>query len=70
MIFGYLVSLKLPDICLIGQENPRKNFTQENCPYRGSNQGPLRDARMLHNGGQLFMYTKNICNLNQRFSVF
>ena len=32
MIFGDLGGLKLPDICLTGEETPRKNFTQETCP--------------------------------------
>ena len=45
MIFGDLVGLKLPDICLTGEEKSRKNLTQETCPDRGSNPGPLRDRR-------------------------
>ena len=57
MIFGDLVGLKLPDICLTGEEKPRKNLTQETFPDRGSNTGPLRDKRacyhLLHNSGQL-----------------
>ena len=32
MIFGVLGGLKLPDICLTDEENPRKNLTQETCP--------------------------------------
>ena len=55
MIFRDLGGLKLPDICLAGEENPRKNLTQETCPDRGSNPGPLRDKRacyhLLHSGG-------------------
>ena len=55
IIFGDLGGLKLPDICLTGEEKPRKNLTQETCPYRGSNPGPLRDKRacyhLLHSGG-------------------
>ena len=47
MIFGDLGGLKLPDICLTGEEKPRKNLTQETCPNRGSNPGPLRDRRAL-----------------------
>ena len=42
MIFGDLGGLKLPDICLKGEENPEKTLTQETCPDRGSNSGPLR----------------------------
>ena len=34
MIFGDLGGLKLPDICLTGEEKPRKNLTQETCPDR------------------------------------
>ena len=57
MIFGDLVGLKLPEIRLTGEEKPRKNLTQETCPDRGSNPGPLRDKRacyhLLHSGGLL-----------------
>ena len=56
MIFGGLGGLKLPNICLIGEEKPRKNLTQETCPDRGSNRGPLRDRRacyhLVHSGGR------------------
>ena len=57
IIFGDLVGLKFPDICPTGEEKPRKNITQETCPDRGSNPGPLRDrracCRLAHSGGQL-----------------
>ena len=43
MIFGDLGGLKLPNICLIGEEKPQKNLTQETCPDWGSNPGLLRD---------------------------
>ena len=64
MIFGDLVGLKLPDICLTGEEKPRKNLTQETCPDRGSNPGPLRDSRacycLFHSGGfNIFINHKN-----------
>ena len=56
MIFVDLGGLKLPDICVTSEEKPRKNLTQETCPDRGSNPGPLRDRRacyhLAHNGGQ------------------
>ena len=56
MIFEDLVGIKLPDIHLTGEEKPRKNLTQETCPDRGSNPGPLRDNRayyhLFHSGGQ------------------
>ena len=55
MIFGDLGGLKFPDICLTGEEKPRKTLIQETCPDRGSNPGPLRDKRacyhLLHSGG-------------------
>ena len=55
MIFGDFVGLKLPDICLTGEGKPGKNLTQETCPDRGSNSGPLRDKRacyhLFHSGG-------------------
>ena len=38
-----LTSLKLPGICLTGEEKPVKKYlTQETCPDRGSKSGPLR----------------------------
>ena len=56
MIFGDLVGLKLPDIRLTGEGKPPKNLTQETCPDRISNPGPLRDKRacyhLLHSGGR------------------
>ena len=59
MIFGDLVGLKLPDIRVAGEEKPRKNLTQETCPDRGSNPGPLRDKRacyhLFHIGGPSFL---------------
>ena len=65
MIFGDHGGLKLPDICLTGKEKPRKNLTQETCPNRGSNPGPLRDKRacchMLHSAG--LMQVKKRTNL-------
>ena len=52
--------LKFPDICLTGEEKPRKNRTQEICPDRGSNPGPLRDKRacyhLLHSSWQNYYY--------------
>ena len=60
MIFGDLGDLKLHDICLTSEEKPRKNFTQETCPDRGSNPGPLRDKRacyhLLHTSGHSFRW--------------
>ena len=57
MIFGDLVGLKLPDNCLTGEEKLKK-LTQETCPDRGSNPGPLRDKRacyhLLHSGGLFY----------------
>ena len=42
MIFGDLGGLKLPDNCL------RKNLTQETCPDRGPNLGPLHDRHVCY----------------------
>ena len=54
-IFRDLGGLKLPDICLTGEEKTRKNLTQEICPNRGSNPGPLHDRRtcyhLVHSSG-------------------
>ena len=54
MIFGDLVGLKFPDIRLTGEEKP---LTQETCPDRRSNPGPLRDKRacyhLFHSGGHV-----------------
>ena len=51
---GDRLGLKFPDICLMGEEKPQKNLTQETCPDRESNPGPLRERRirypLLHNG--------------------
>ena len=59
MIFGDLGGLKLPDICLTGEEKPRKTLTQKTCPDRGPNPGPLRDRRyhLVHSGG---LFNNNI----------
>ena len=61
MIFGDLGGLKFPNICITGEEKPRKkNLTQETRPDRGSNPGPLRDKRacyhLLHSGGRFCCY--------------
>ena len=48
IIFGDLGGLKIPDICLAGEEKLRKNLTQETCPDRGSNTGSLRDRRACY----------------------
>ena len=56
MMSGDRLGLKFPDICLMGEEKPQKNLTQETCPDRESNPGPLRERRirypLLHNGGR------------------
>ena len=61
MIFGDLGGLKFPDICLTGEEKPRKNLTQETCPDRRSHPGPLRDKRvcyhLLHSGRSLKLFS-------------
>ncbi|PSN55515.1 hypothetical protein C0J52_02613 [Blattella germanica] len=32
MMSGDRLGLKFPDICLMGEEKPQKNLTQETCP--------------------------------------
>ena len=48
MIFVDLGGLKLPNICLTGEEKPRRNLTQETFPDRGSNPGLLRDRHACY----------------------
>ena len=79
MIFGDLMGLKFPDICLTGEEKPRKNLIQETCPGRGSNPDPLSDKRecyhLLHSSGlnYLVRFRKNsdteIVNLSKLLSL-
>ena len=45
MILGDLVGLKLPNIRRTGEEKPQKSLTQDACPDRESNPGPLRGKR-------------------------
>ena len=66
MIFGDLGCLKLPDICLTGEEKPRKNLTQETRPDRGSNPGPLRDKRACYH--LLHGYFRFSIELSQSFT--
>ena len=61
MIFGDYGGLKLPDICLTGEEKPRKNLTQETCPDRGSNPGPLRDKRACCMSNVIHAVQKTLC---------
>ena len=62
MIFGDLLGLIFPHICLTGEEEPpkKKKLTQKTCPDRGSNLGPLRDRRAcyrhFHSGGLKINY--------------
>ena len=61
MIFGDLGGLKLPDMSC-GEEKPRKNLTQETCPNRGSNPGPLRDRlRCYHLSQSDGLEIKEVC---------
>ena len=74
MIFGHLGGLKLPDICLTGEEIPDKNLTQETCPDRGSNPGPLRDRRacycLTHSGGRSFTWNHQDARYNLHYVNF
>ena len=55
MIFGDLEAESFLTFVLQVRKKPEKNPTQEACPDRGSNPGPLRDKRvcyhLLHSGG-------------------
>ena len=55
MIFGDLGGLQLPDICLTGEEKPKKKTSARKHPDQGSNPGPLRDKRagyhLFHSSG-------------------
>ena len=51
---------------------PEKNLTQETCPDRGSNPGPLRDKRacyhLLHSGGLIFiLWMLKLCHIIEMF---
>ena len=65
---GNHVGLKLPGICHIGEEKPRKNLTKETYRDRRSNPGPLRDKRacyhLLHSGVRLCT-----SNINQFYFI-
>ena len=56
MIFGDLGGSKVSWHLSYRWGKPRKNLTQETCPDRASNPGPLRDKRacyhLLHSGGR------------------
>ena len=63
MIFGELVGLKFPDICLTGEGKiPKKKLTQDTCPDWGSNLSLLRGSRacyrLFHSGGHVIHLTK------------
>ena len=67
IIIGDLVGLKFPDICLTGEEKPRKTLTQKTCPDRDRTQARCVDKRacyhLLHSGGHKLY--KNIKFKNQ-----
>ena len=66
MIFGDFGGLKLPDICLIGEKEPRKILILETCSDCGSNPGPLRDRhacyRLTHSVGHIFLAWYQLSN--------
>ena len=63
MIFGDLCGPKVSWHLSYRWEKPPKNLTQETCPNRGSNLGPLRDRRawyrLFHSGGHVTHNTWN-----------
>jgi len=74
---GDRLGVKFPDICLMGEEKPQKNLTQETCPDRESNPGPLRERRirypLLHNGGdnlQFYSYITLILIKQLNYSAY
>ena len=73
MMFGDLVGLKLPDICLTGEGKTPKNLTQETCPGRGSNPDPLRDRhacyRLAHRGGRCASEKRNVEEVRQKIKI-
>ena len=73
MIFGDLGGLKLPDICLTGEEKPRKNLTQETCPNWGSNPGLLHDRHacyhLSHSGGHIWSVLSLIKVINTGYRL-
>ena len=62
MITGTLWAKSFPTFVLQVRKNPEKNLTQETCPGRGSNPGPLRDRRtcyhLLHSGGHVIIHLR------------
>ena len=64
MIFGDLVGPKFPDIFYTGEEKPRKNLTQEICPERGSNPGPVLERQ------QFYPYTTAVYEIRQSCLIF
>ena len=73
MIFGDLGGLKLPEICLTGEEKPRKNLTQETYTVRGSNPGPLRDrracCRLAHSSNINLLYYYEATSLDANLGI-
>ena len=70
MIFGDPLGLNLPDIHLTGEEKHRKNLTQETCPDRGSNPGPLRDKRTAVGLIDFIILRRNVKVTKWRFFIF
>ena len=48
MIFGDSVGLKLPEICLTGEEKHRNNLTQETYPHRDRTRARISFGRHNH----------------------
>ena len=58
IIFGDLGGLKVPDICLAGEEKPREKSHPGNLSRPGIEPGPAAlQARMVSPGPQLWTHT-------------
>ena len=67
MVFGDLVGLKFPDICLTGEEKPRKKLHPGNLSRPGIEPGPAAgQARMLPHVPQRWTYI-NLTFINNIF---
>ena len=83
MIFGDIGGLKRPDICLTGEEKPRKNFTQETCPNRDRTRArrvtgahattwptAVYDSFLKNYFNWLLIYSRFDCEVLSRLSLF
>ena len=60
MIFGDLGGLKFPDICLTGEEIPRKNSPRKLVPTGNRTRDKRACYHLLHSGGHISESTRSI----------